>query len=123
VAALSALTAGGWRWVVLAPALARWPAVALGRALPYARPGGGLGSAVTEGSGRLELAGASALAAAAAIGLVGWAGLVACAVTLIVTLGWGLVCRRRIGGVTGDTLGAAIELAEIAVLVTAVAFA
>lgn len=31
--------------------------------------------------------------------------------------GWGLVCMRKIGGITGDTLGAGIELSELFSLV------
>jgi adenosylcobinamide-GDP ribazoletransferase len=30
---------------------------------------------------------------------------------------WGLFCRRKIGGLTGDTMGAGIELSELAALV------
>jgi len=30
---------------------------------------------------------------------------------------WGLVCRRKIGGITGDTLGAGIELSEVFALI------
>ena len=31
------------------------------------------------------------------------------------------ICRARIGGITGDTLGAATELSEVAVLLVAIA--
>jgi adenosylcobinamide-GDP ribazoletransferase len=37
-------------------------------------------------------------------------------VVVLVAALLGLYCRRRIGGITGDTLGAAAELGEIAVL-------
>ena len=40
--------------------------------------------------------------------------------TLALTAGVGLVCWRRIGGVTGDTLGANAMLCETMVLLTAV---
>jgi len=33
---------------------------------------------------------------------------------------WGWFCARRIHGVTGDTLGAAVEISEIAALLLAV---
>jgi cobalamin synthase len=38
---------------------------------------------------------------------------------MVVTLGVGLVARSRIGGVTGDVLGAGVELGEAAALVGA----
>jgi hypothetical protein len=50
-----------------------------------------------------------------------WSGLVSIAHTLAVTVAIGFVCRRRIGGVTGDTLGANAVLCETVVLVAAVA--
>jgi adenosylcobinamide-GDP ribazoletransferase len=40
----------------------------------------------------------------------------AAVVVVLVAALLGLYCRRRIGGITGDTLGAAAELGEIAVL-------
>src|SRR3972149_7704890 len=60
VAAISALLASGGaaRWLLVAPALARWSPVALAHFLPYARPGGGLGATVTDHSGLGELLGA-----------------------------------------------------------------
>lgn len=125
IAALSSVTmfgAEGLRWMVLAPALGRLAPVLLGRVLPYARPGGGLGQAVTNGGvGNAELAGATATALVAAALLAGWNGAGAVAIALAVVIVFGALCRRKLGGVTGDTLGAAVELVEAAVLVAAVA--
>ena len=42
----------------------------------------------------------------------GWAGLAAAMAVPVILSGWHAVCRRRIGGYTGDTLGASCELAE-----------
>lgn len=116
LAALAAAPAGGWRWVVLAPALARWAPVALGRALPYARPEGGLGAAVTQRKGTPEAWGATALALTAALLLGGARGAAALAGAAAVTALVGLGAWRRIGGVTGDVLGALEQLAEVALL-------
>lgn len=122
VAALAALaSAGAWRWIPLAPALARWVPVALARALPYARAGEGLGRTVTDGAGAFELAGATLVAVGAAVGLAGVRGILALCAVVGFTLGHGLACRRCIGGVTGDTMGAAVELAESLALVAGVA--
>jgi cobalamin 5'-phosphate synthase/cobalamin synthase len=122
LAALLTVGPGGLRWIVLAPALGRWAPVLLGRALPYARAGAGLGKAVTGGAtGALELGGATALAVGAALLLQGAHGAVATGVAAATTLLFGLACRRKIGGVTGDTLGASVRLAEAAVLLAGVA--
>lgn len=121
LASLTMLGGAGLRWIVLAPALGRWAPVLLGAALPYARPEGGLGQALTGGAaGRTELAGATVTALAAAGVLAGWNGAVAVAEALLVVLLFGALCRRRLGGITGDTLGASVELVEAAVLVAAV---
>lgn len=107
------------RWLLLALTISRWAPVPLSRALPYARPGGGLGAATTEHAGWGEVAAASALAlgAAAWVGRAGLAALGAAGL-LLLALGWGF--RQRLGGVTGDTLGAAIVLTEALVLVAGV---
>jgi len=118
---LTMLGPQGLRWIVLAPALGRWAPVLLGRALPYARSEDGLGRAVTGGAiGGLELGGSTAVALGASALLAGWNGAIAALLALVATTLFGLLCRRRIGGVTGDTLGASVELVELAVLVAAV---
>jgi len=106
--------------LVTAPTLSRWTIVALSAWLPYARPEGGLGEAVT-GHGRVSaLVWATAvtalvtLMAVAAQGLTLWA----CAVVVMAALGF--TALRRIHGVTGDVLGASVELTETTVLVAAV---
>ena len=53
--------------------------------------------------------------------VVRWSGIADLAVTVALTAGVGFVCWRRIGGVTGDTLGATAVLCETVVLVAAVA--
>jgi cobalamin synthase len=46
----------------------------------------------------------------------GWPGLVAAAGVGAAAALWGWQCLRRLGGVTGDTLGAASEGGEVLVL-------
>jgi adenosylcobinamide-GDP ribazoletransferase len=88
--------------------------------LPYARTSDGLGASLTRGSARRAfVAGVLALAIAAAVGRV--TGLEILAAGAIVTVLAGAVWRRWLGGVTGDTLGATAELAELVGLVVAVA--
>ncbi len=108
------------RYLVVAPALGRWATVALGRILPYARPEGGLGTAVTEHVRAREFWGATAMAALVSL-LVGPGRAAACwGATILVAAAVGWACRVRVGGVTGDTLGAASELTEVTVLLVAV---
>jgi cobalamin 5'-phosphate synthase/cobalamin synthase len=122
VSTLTMFGTPGLLWIALAPALGRWAPVLLGRALPYARAEGGLGQSVTGGAtGALELGGATILAVGAAAGLAGLNGAIAVAGAALATLLFGLLCRRKIGGVTGDTLGASVELVEAVVLLLAVA--
>lgn len=100
----------------LAPLLGRWAAVLLGATRPYARAieDQGTGSP-TRWMGRTELAVATVTAAAASAAF-GWRGLAAGVLAAGVAGLWGWRCARRIGGVTGDTLGAAVVAAECVVL-------
>lgn len=80
-----------------------------------ARPGG-LGATVL-GSVPGPL-GAGVVAAAATAALVaGWRGPVAVAVAASVAVAVAAHARRRLGGLTGDVLGAAVELALVAALI------
>lgn len=88
---------------------------------PYARPGGGLAHAHTTHAGRTEAAGAAVTLALATLLLAPAtghpaAGVAAAAGALPTLLLAGRWLARRLGGVTGDTLGALGELTEIAAL-------
>ncbi|MGC4000290.1 MAG: adenosylcobinamide-GDP ribazoletransferase [Anaeromyxobacter sp.] len=118
--ALQALIAEGraMTWLPVAGALSRWIVVPLAR-LPSARPSG-LGGSIAAHVGRAELAAASALAAGLALGLGGARGAVVAAAVAALGAACGALFRRRLGGVTGDTLGASAELSEALALVLAV---
>jgi cobalamin 5'-phosphate synthase/cobalamin synthase len=122
LASVTMLGSAGLRWIVLAPALGRWAPVLLGRYLPYARAEGGLGKALADGgTGNLEVGGATVIVGLAAGLLAGWNGAGAVALALAITILFGAYFRWRLGGVTGDTLGASVVLVEAATLVAAVA--
>ena len=114
------------------PLLAAPVAGALGggaadRAFPYARPRG-LGSPFQAHARPAYLAGTTLLVLAAAVGIsaatspfgdTATAIGIAAASALGVALGLAGLLDRRLGGLTGDVYGAAIELTELAVLVSA----
>jgi adenosylcobinamide-GDP ribazoletransferase len=117
VAAVDALAEDGA--LVLAPALSRWSAVLLGYFLPYARAGTGLGAAMTSGTRRFELVGATILAVLLSVFYTLRLALLSWAFVLLVSAMVGMIAKRRIGGMTGDVLGANVELSEATVLVAA----
>lgn len=111
-AAYSALL-GRERWfeaIVLTATLGRWSMLLPAATLPYARKS----ASVIQGMGKAALAGGTITMLGVVIFWRAWA---AAVVVLVVTIGFGLYCRRRIGGITGDTLGANLELCECAALV------
>ncbi|HUW63310.1 MAG TPA: adenosylcobinamide-GDP ribazoletransferase [Spirochaetia bacterium] len=98
--------------LALVPALGRWAQVYAAGTNPYVRPGGGKGGFTKYvGSRELVLASATVLAAAGLV--LGPKGAVLAGVVLAATWLAGHYVRKRIGGVTGDTLGALSELMEI----------
>lgn len=107
----------GWRGeIVLYPILSRWGMVYLAYRSDYARPEGGLGQAMTAGVSPRVAAGASFSAVILALLLFGYKGLVLWAgAGALVWLG-SRYFRKTLGGVTGDVLGAANEILEVAVL-------
>jgi adenosylcobinamide-GDP ribazoletransferase len=120
--AISALIADGHvlRFAIAAGALSRLTPVLLAAALPYARAGGGAGDSLTRG-GRLRAGFATIVALAIAIAASGVDGAIAAACVAASALVLALAFRRWLGGITGDALGASVELSELLVLVVAVA--
>lgn len=122
VASLAGLESGeAVSALVLAAVAGRWAALMHARLVRPARPEG-LGASF--GVGGVSFAVASALTVVAAVLLVGAdRGLAAVGGALLVTTlvsGWS---RATLGGRTGDTLGAAVALAEAVVLLMLLGFA
>jgi adenosylcobinamide-GDP ribazoletransferase len=103
--------------LVCAPVVARFAAVPLVVLFPYAAPEG-MGRAFHDQAGGRELAIAAVLTAAI-LAAAGLRSLVPTAAALLAAAAVALLVRRRLGGLTGDAYGAAIELAETVFLVFA----
>lgn len=98
--------------LVLTPALGRWSILLLSAVLPYARSSR---SAVDHMNGGSVVWG-TAVVSLAIVGARSARAWIAMAVVVAVTAAFGLYCRRRIEGITGDTLGANVQLCEGAAL-------
>lgn len=105
-----------WRAVVVAPVLGRLGPILLARACPPAR-GDGAGHAFALTVGPAAVAGATGVAALAALALIGPWGAGLLALIAAAAAGFALYLRARLGGLTGDCLGALVEGGEAAVLV------
>jgi adenosylcobinamide-GDP ribazoletransferase len=121
-AALSGIgPAASWRTLLVAPAAARAAPALLARLLQVARPGG-LGAAFRAGLSRARAGAALAVALAIAVSGLGLLGVIVVCAAWLVALLVGATMAARLGGVTGDVHGAAIELAELAALLTVAAW-
>ena len=115
VTAYAALLAGD-RWfaaVVLTPAIGRWSILLLTATLPYARQT----ASVVREMGKTSLLIGTLFLAIALAGSRLWCAGAAAIGAIVVSACFGLYCRRRIGGITGDTLGANVQLCECASLI------
>lgn len=117
-AALSALLReSAWEVLVVAPLLGRTALIALLLTTPYVRPQG-IGA---EHAAHLPHIGAAGVLAATGIAVVAyleWDGLWLLAAVAAAIYGLRYLMLRRLGGTTGDTLGASCEIIEATALVT-----
>lgn len=116
-----------WKWELLASlprrgevlllslVASRWVQVVLAYFLPYANPEGGLGEKVAKRVRVRELVGASAFLTVLVL-FTRASGVLAFLALIPFLWGAGWFFKRRVGGITGDLLGAASEASEVFVL-------
>ena len=122
VIAALAERAGGLWMVIAAGAVSRAVAGVLGSVMPYARPSGGTGGILGEHGRPAWAVWAASVGVAIASASAGVRGLIACVAAGAVAGVWAWRCLRRLGGMTGDTLGAAVEMTDVLVLLVGLAF-
>lgn len=117
---LSSLPQGQiWRWLIVAHTAARWTILPLCAWLPYARAEG-QGKLVAKQVGALEIVTGTVTLLVTFL-LIPWRpALAVFLVTSLVMLLSGLYFRARLQGITGDCLGAANQLTEVGLYMTAV---
>lgn len=110
-----------WQALLLAPAVGRATPLVLARGFRPATPNEGKGSDfMTSVTGWALGIGLAVTLGGAGLLLWPW-GLVVSVAGVIVAWAWGAFLARRLGGLTGDGLGGAVELAELAALLSAAA--
>jgi adenosylcobinamide-GDP ribazoletransferase len=122
--AIAKLVASGLPIVILAATVvSRTMQAELATVLPYARQEGGTAAPFVNGTTwlhRLTALGAGLLILCGICGPV--TGLIVFAIGWVICRLFGWWCKRKIGGVTGDLLGACSEIVEIALLFGAALF-
>lgn len=107
-----------WRWLIVAHTASRWTVLPLCAWLPYARAEG-QGKLVAQRIGATQII-AGAITLALILCLLSWiAAALAAVVTGIVVWLCGRYFRARLQGLTGDCLGAANQLTEVALYLLA----
>jgi adenosylcobinamide-GDP ribazoletransferase len=109
-----------WRWLVFAPTAGRWSALPLCLGLDYAREEG-QAKLVARRIPRLAFVFGTLTLLVSSLVLGFGAAALALSVAVAVVLLTGWYYRHRLGGVTGDCLGATNQLVEVAVYLVAVA--
>ena len=105
-----------WQALLLFPTLARFGQVLMLTGARHARQDG-LGATIVQGAGGVALFLALVTTSVVSVGLLGLNGVVALAAVCLLTAAGRLFFNRRLGGLTGDTVGCINELNEILALI------
>lgn len=126
IAILKLVDIGAFACIAAGVLLARWVQVLLASALPYARREGGTAQSFVSGAGVVHIVVTSALTLLFLFPLLHanlYAVVAMISAALAAALLTGLLSYRKIGGVTGDVLGAGSEVTELFVWIAAAIFA
>ncbi|MBA1197959.1 adenosylcobinamide-GDP ribazoletransferase [Pseudomonas plecoglossicida] len=104
-------------WLLLAPVVGRAAMLGLFLSTPYVRAGG-LGQALAEHLPRRAGNGVLLATVLGCVLLGGWTALCTGLLALLVFIGLRRAMCRRLGGTTGDTAGAVLELLELTVVLS-----
>jgi adenosylcobinamide-GDP ribazoletransferase len=102
--------------LILMPTLGRYSIAQLAFFSSYARTGPGKGRPFTEYIETKEILIALGQTILISLAVLGLSGIIFILLISLFTFGWGFYVNRRIGGVTGDILGAICEMNEVLVL-------
>jgi adenosylcobinamide-GDP ribazoletransferase len=102
--------------LLLAPVLGRTGIVTAAAISQYARAEGGLGQHFIDKTGWLQMIWTAVIALAIAVLAVGYAALALLAAEFLTAVLFAKYMESKIGGMTGDTLGATCEITEVVVL-------
>ena len=126
IAMLKLVGFGAFGFIVAGVLLARWVQVLLASVLPYARSEGGTAQAFVSGAGGLHIVVTSMLTLSFLVVLLSadlYALVAVIPAALAAAVLTGVLSHRKIGGVTGDVLGAGSEVAELFVWIAAALYA
>jgi len=107
--------------IMLMPLAGRCSLVMMMTVLAYVRPEGGLATAFSEGKTWLSVLWSAVFLVVAGWIAVQWIGIVASLASILMAALFSAYCFRKIGGYTGDTLGALCEITEIIPVLAAIA--
>jgi len=114
---------GAVHWIIVAMTASRAVQVDLATGYDYARPEGGTGARfIGEATrGHWIPAAWATVALVVIFGGFSWRPIITLFLALALGRGFGQLCRKKAGGMTGDLLGAANEIIETAILLLAAA--
>ncbi len=109
-------------WLVSAYVVSRTVMVDLAVCLPYARPKGGTGAEIVRGAKSYHRLWSIFLCISILLVVYGTSGVIMFIIGFIISRIFGYWCTRRIGGITGDLMGACSEIVETSILLAGAVF-